>query len=333
METKEKVLFVDDEPNLLANFRRLLRRQFDVHTADSGRQALEMIVNNGPFTVIVSDLSMPGMDGIQLLARAGEIAPDTVRILLTGQASIDVAIEAVNTGSVFRFLTKPCQQDVLSQSIAAGIGQYRLIIDQRELHALKKVKEAMEGIILGFSTIVETRDPYTAGHQKRVTELSLAIAKELGFDQDRLTGLRMAGLVHDIGKIYVPAEFLNKPGKLSEIEFNLIKYHPVVGHDILKTVDFAWPLSKIVHQHHERIDGSGYPAGLTGEGILLEARIIAVADVVDAMASHRPYRPSLGIEKALDEIMTKSGTLYDPEVVEICLRLFREKGFQWTPYD
>lgn len=326
----EKVIFVDDEPNVLASYERQLRKVFEIETAGSGDEALELLISNGPFAVIISDLAMPGMDGIQLLSRVRELSPDTIRMLLTGHAALGTAIDAVNTGSVFRFLTKPCPPESLIKAIEAGIEQYRLVLSQREIHGLKKLKEAMEGIIRGFVTVVEARDPYTAGHQNRVTGLTLAIAEELGLDRDRRTGLRMAAMVHDIGKVYVPAEFLNKPGRLSEVEFSVIKNHPIVGREILKTVDFAWPISQIVVQHHERMDGSGYPEGLVGDDIFLEARILAVADVVEAMASHRPYRPSLGIDKALEEIELKRNTHFDPDVVDVCLKLFGEKGFCWS---
>ena len=187
----------------------------------------------------------------------------------------------------------------------------------------------MEGIILGFSQVVEIRDPYTAGHQRRVAQLAVAIAEQMGLDEDHCTGLRLAALVHDLGKVSTPSQFLNKPGKLSDLEYSIIKTHPEAARDILRSVDFTWPISKVVYQHHERLDGSGYPLGLKGKEILLEARIIAVADVVEAISSHRPYRPSLGLRKALDEIKTNPGGIYDPEVVRVCLYLFEKEGFQF----
>jgi putative nucleotidyltransferase with HDIG domain len=186
----------------------------------------------------------------------------------------------------------------------------------------------MEGIIMGFSTIVETRDPYTAGHQERVTRLSVAIAEVMGLDEDRISALRLAAMVHDIGKIYVPADFLNKPGKLSEVEYSILWTHPTIGRDILKSVDFVWPISKIVMQHHERMNGSGYPKGLSGKDIMLEARIMSVADVIDAMDSHRPYRPSLGMEKALEEIESNRGSHFDSNVVDACVHLIKEENFK-----
>ncbi len=190
-----------------------------------------------------------------------------------------------------------------------------------------QLRRALKGVVEAMSVTVEMRDPYTAGHQRRVGRLSVAIAREMGLSERQVEGVRMAGEIHDIGKIYVPAEILSKPGKLTDIEFTIIKTHPQVGFDILKNVEFPWPIADIVVQHHERLDGQGYPNGLKGDAILLESRIIIVADVVEAMSSHRPYRPSHGIEKALAEIALHRGTHYDPAVVDACLRLFKEKGF------
>jgi len=193
----------------------------------------------------------------------------------------------------------------------------------------KELQKAMEGTINIIVKIVETRDPYTAGHQQKVSQLSTAIAKELNLSPDKIEGIRIASLIHDIGKISIPAEILSKPTKLTDIEFSLIKEHSQIGYNILKSIDFPFPAAQIVLQHHERLNGSGYPGGLKGDGILLEAKIICVADVVEAMSSHRPYRPALGIDKALEEITQNKGILYDPEVVDICLKLFKEKEFKF----
>jgi len=190
-------------------------------------------------------------------------------------------------------------------------------------------KIAMEGTVQAIAFTIETRDPYTAGHQRRVTKLACLIGEEMELPVDRIEGLRMSGELHDIGKIHVPAEILSKPGKISEAEFTIIKTHPQVGHDILKTIEFPWPVAKIVLQHHERMNGSGYPQGLKGEAILLEARILAVADVIEAMATHRPYRPALSIDEALKEISKNKGKLYDAKVAEICLKVFKEKNFKF----
>ncbi len=192
-----------------------------------------------------------------------------------------------------------------------------------------KLKKAMEETVNAFISAVEIRDPYTAGHQLRVANLSRAIANEMNLSKEQLDSIRIAAILHDIGKIYIPNEILGKPTKLTEMEFSVVKNHPLAGYDILKVIDFQMPVAKIVYQHHERLDGSGYPQGLVGKEIMLEARIINVADVVDAMISQRPYRPSQGINEALDEIFKNSGISYDPDVVQHCINLFNEKGFQF----
>lgn len=324
---KRKVLFVDDDAQALASFRRQFGMDHDVHTAGTAGEALDVISKHGPFTVVVSDLKMPGMDGIEFLALAKETAPETVRILLTGFADMDNAVGAVNEGGIFRFLTKPCSQDMLAKALDDAVEQYDLVYARKELHSLKRFKKAMEGVIAGFSTLLEARDPYTAGHQRRVAELSCRIAERMGFSSDHVDAMRIAGLLHDIGKVYVPADFLNRPGRLRDQEFSIIQLHSDIGADILAPVEFDWPISTIIRQHHERLDGTGYPRGLEAEDILVESRIIAVADVVDAMSSHRPYRASLGLEKALEEIGKNAGKAYDAEASEICLALFGDEDF------
>jgi PAS domain S-box-containing protein len=195
--------------------------------------------------------------------------------------------------------------------------------------AEEKLKKTMNATIDTLSNIVEAKDPYTAGHQRRVCQLATRIAQEMKLSEDQIEGIRIASLIHDIGKIGIPTEILSKPTKLSDIEFSLIKNHSQIGHDILKSNDFSHPVANIVLQHHERLNGSGYPDHLKGDKILLEGKIIALADVVEAMSSHRPYRPALGIDKALEEISKNKGILYDPELVDTCLRIFKEKGFKF----
>jgi PAS domain S-box-containing protein/putative nucleotidyltransferase with HDIG domain len=204
---------------------------------------------------------------------------------------------------------------------------------QQELRAsVERLRAAKEGIIQAMTCTIEARDPHTAGHQRRVAELACAIARELGLPEDRVEGIRMAALIHDIGKIYAPAEVLSKPGRLSDLEFGLIKTHPQVGYDILKGIDFPWPVARVVLQHHETLDGCGYPLGLAGDEILLEARILGVADVIEAMSSHRPYRPALGLDRAMEQILEGRGTLYDADVVDCCLRILKEGEFEFeTP--
>ncbi|OGP53354.1 MAG: hypothetical protein A2Y65_05570 [Deltaproteobacteria bacterium RBG_13_52_11] len=196
---------------------------------------------------------------------------------------------------------------------------------QRSYH---KLRETLITTVNALASTIEMRDRYTAGHQRRVTMLACAIAEEMGLTEEQFDGIRLAGLVHDIGKITIPAEILNKYGRISATEFNIIKTHPLEGYKVLKEIEFPWPVAQIVLQHHERLDGSGYPQGLKNGGIMLEAKILAVADVVEAMASNRPYRPALGIEAALEEITKNRGVLYDPEVADVCARVFIERGFK-----
>jgi len=194
------------------------------------------------------------------------------------------------------------------------------------IEAMEQVRKALRSTVQAISVTVEARDPYTAGHQRRVADLSRAIAIEMGLSSDRTEGIWMAGLIHDLGKISVPGEILSKASRLTEIEFSLVKIHPQAGYDILKEIEFPWPIARMVLEHHERVDGSGYPSGLTGDGLLVESRILAVADVVESMASHRPYRAAIGVEAAMEEIARNRGVLYDPEAVDACVNLFR-KGY------
>ncbi|MBW2637273.1 MAG: HD domain-containing protein [Deltaproteobacteria bacterium] len=236
----------------------------------------------------------------------------------------DVTITLVdkdNTGHLFNVSGAPNfdQEDNLTRMV----GVLKDISDlKRNFDTLQLTLQSM---INAMSEIVESRDPYTAGHQKRVSEIACAIAEEMDLSFEMVNGIRMASMIHDIGKMYIPAEILSKPGVLSDLEFSMMKSHPEVGYNILKKIEFNHPIAEAVYQHHERIDGSGYPRGLSGDEILLEAKIIAVADVVEAMGSHRPYRPALGIGKALEEITNRKGIVYDPDIVDACLKLFKEE--------
>ncbi len=226
---------------------------------------------------------------------------------------------------------------VLNKKTARGFDPYdqemltllanHIAIALENARTYQGIEMVLEQVVTTLSMTTEIRDPYTAGHQRRVAELAVAIARELEFSDDFLKCLRITGLLHDIGKIVVPAEILSKPGKLSDLELGLIKTHARSGYEILKGVKFPWDIATIVLQHHEHLDGSGYPAGLKGSDIMLEARILAVADAVEAMASHRPYRPGLGLEKALEEMNNQRGVWYEAQAVDACLRVF-EKGFR-----
>ncbi len=199
--------------------------------------------------------------------------------------------------------------------------------DEELKKSLAQVRKALSATVHAMAATVEARDPYTAGHQRRVSDLARSLAKEMNLSRDQIEGIRTAASIHDLGKIPIPAEILSKPSKLTSIEFDLIKTHPQAGHDILKRINFPWPIARMVLEHHERLDGSGYPRGLRGDELLMESKILAVADVVEAMASHRPYRPAWSIDAALEDIIRNRGVHFDPEAVDVCVRLFHEKGY------
>lgn len=210
-----------------------------------------------------------------------------------------------------------CLQDITEQKRASRMA----------MESKGELERAMGAVIHALAEMLATRDPYTAGHQQRVADLAAAIALEMGLGEDQVAGIRMAAIIHDLGKVAVPSEILTKPGRLTRLEFDIMKMHPQVGFDILSKLTFPWPVADVALQHHERLDGTGYPNGLVGDEIRLEARIVAVADVVEAMASHRPYRPSLGITRALEEISRQKGSRYDPDVVDACTALAGREGF------
>ncbi|MBC8264730.1 MAG: response regulator [Anaerolineales bacterium] len=202
-------------------------------------------------------------------------------------------------------------------------------VEEELQQSLERLRRTFDGTVQALASAIRTRNPYMAGHQRRVTQLACAIAREMGLPEEQIEGIRVAGLIHDIGKISVPVEILSNPNGISDLEYGIIKAHPQIGYDILKAVEFPWPVAEIVLQHNERLDGSGYPQGLSGDEILLEARIIGVADVVDAMSSHQPYRAARGLDKALEEISQNRGVLYDPGAVGACLKLFKQKEFKF----
>jgi PAS domain S-box-containing protein/putative nucleotidyltransferase with HDIG domain len=227
----------------------------------------------------------------------------------------------------FSFIRDKNQQPVGILGVTRDITE-RKLAEEKLLQTLENLEKSFSTTIKVMVGAVEMKDPYTAGHQLRVADLARAIATEMGMPQEKIDGIHMAGSIHDIGKLSVPSEILSKPTKLTNSEFTLIKDHAQSGYEMLKNVESPWPLAQIVYQHHERMNGTGYPRKLKGDEILMEARVMAVADVVEAMASHRPYRPALGIEAALDEIEKNKGILYDDAVAAACLRLFREKGYK-----
>jgi putative two-component system response regulator len=325
-----QILIVDDDDAIRDLLKHGLKHfGFDCLAVESGQAALAILAER-PIDVVVSDINMPGMNGLELIQR---IKPgyDCDVMMMTGLVK-DFTYEEIIGRGASDFIQKPVR-------IQEFIARLKRIIAERATRAernqalieiqrnLDRFKRAMDGIIQAMSLTVELRDPYTAGHQERVAQLACAIATEMELPQDRIYGLRMASIIHDLGKITIPAEILCKPGKLLPLEYELIKNHVQAGYDILKKIEFPWPLAEIIYQHHERMDGSGYPNSLVGEEIHLEARIIAVADVFETIASHRPYRPSLGVNRAIEEIKANLGRLYDPVVADACLYVILEKGF------
>ncbi|MBT0963300.1 HD-GYP domain-containing protein [Denitromonas iodatirespirans] len=338
MRHKGEILAVDDTPASLRLLTDILRGEgYQVRSAISGELALGAAMRQPPELVLL-DINMPGMDGFEVCTRLkqDERTRDLPVIFVSASAETGEKVKGLQIGAV-DYVTKPFQREELLARVHTHLELYRLrhrledVVAERthSLHQSElKLRKTLLDSVMAIAATVEMRDPYTAGHQRRVAEIGAAIARDLGMSEHRVEGLRLACVVHDVGKVKIPAEILNKPGRLSKLEFELIKNHAQDGYEVLKEIDFPWPIAQFVLQHHERLDGSGYPNGLKGEQILPESRILSVADVIEAMASHRPYRPGLGIEAALTEIEVNRGDLFDSEVVEVALNLFRHKGYQ-----
>jgi HD-GYP domain-containing protein (c-di-GMP phosphodiesterase class II) len=323
---------------------------------------------NAPYAVAFLDLNMPpGPDGQWTAKQIHRLDPSINIVVVTGYRTThsgEVANRA-NISDKLLYLQKPFHhQEIIQFATALSVKWkaerqlmalhfdlealvekrtaelvqsnklLKIEIDNRKCmqlelqHSFENLKKVMNSTVQAITRTIDKRDPYTSGHQHRVADLSRSIAREIGFSENEIEGIYIAAAIHDIGKISIPAEILSKPVQLSDIEISLIQAHSQTGYDILKGIKFPWPIAEIVLQHHERLDGSGYPRGLAGDDILMAARIIGVADVVETMASHRPYRPSIGIDKALEEITQNKGILYEPLVVDACLEIFNNKNFQ-----
>lgn len=348
-----RVLVVDDEKSIRVGVSALLRGAgYTAETAGDAKSAMEML-SSGTYDVVVSDIVLPAVSGIELLQRIRAAAPHVQVIMMTGEPTVDTAAAAVRAGAS-DYLAKPVTKDVLLRAVANAVRIKRLEDERRRLVAenevyqhdlerlvqerTEKLEEALgnwqtatEGAIHAMSSAVESRDPYTAGHQQGVADLAQAIARELELPEAEIIAVYFAGLVHDLGKIGVPAEILSNPGRLCEEAMSLVRKHARTGSRILEKVNFPWPIARITLEHHERLDGSGYPQGLMGEQISKGGCILAVADVVEAISTHRPYRAALGSPAALEEIEEGQGLKYDAEVVCACLALFKEKRFEFAP--
>lgn len=338
MPNKGLVLAVDDTPASLKLLTDILKAEgYEVRSAISGELAVHAAAAHPPELVLL-DVSMPGMDGFEVCKRlkSMEQTQGVPVIFVSSISDTQDKLKGFDLGAV-DYVTKPFQREELLARVRTHLELHRLrhhladMVEERtrSLEVSEgRLKTSLLESIMAIAATVEMRDPYTAGHQRRVAQIASAIAQELGLAEKQVEGLNLACVVHDVGKVKIPAEILSKPGRLSHLEFDLIKQHSQDGYDILKEIDFPWPIAQFVMQHHERLDGSGYPLGLRGDAILLESRIMSVADVIEAMASHRPYRAGLGIEAALKEIEGKRGIAFDADVVDAASRLFREKGYQ-----
>jgi len=359
---KHSILIVDDEESILNSFQRILADEdYEVHAVNNGSEGLNKLrTAQKPYSVIVSDQRMPEMSGVQFFAQAKDIFPDAVRILLTGYADSDAIIDAINKGGVHLYFTKPWREEEILLHIKQSLSKVEILAENKRLVELIKIKNQeliklnktlekkandrtndllaqteklkdsykksqliLDGIVKTLSKIVETRDPYTSGHEDQVAKIACKIAKEMKLTEEQVSSIYISATLHDIGKISVPSEILTKPSVLTNLEREIIKTHCKVANDILANIEFPYPVAEIIYQHHERMDGSGYPRGLKGDDIALEARIIGVADVIDAMASYRPYRPALGVDAAIEEITKFRGVTYDPSVVDACLKIYK----------
>jgi putative nucleotidyltransferase with HDIG domain len=344
----QKILIVDDEEPIRKLLMRYLgTRNYDCVLAADALEARSRFEEE-EFDVILCDINMPGESGLDLLRDLRGRNTDLAAVMVTGADEPSVAKTAFEIGA-YDYIVKPLEQNRVLISVTNALHRRELelvgrtyrnmlevMVAERTEHlqsTLGKLQRTLDGVIHAMALTIEKRDPYTAGHQERVAHLAGSMARTMDLGAEQVKGLGMAAHIHDIGKIRVPSEILSKPGQLSDIEFALIKTHPKVGYDILRPIEFPWPVAEMVYQHHEKMDGSGYPRGLSGKEILLEAKIIAVADVVEAMAFHRPYRAALGVDKALTEVVRGKGRFFDPEVVKACLAVFKGSRYQFDSED
>jgi putative nucleotidyltransferase with HDIG domain len=315
------VLYVEDDTLVRSQLSHFLERRVKhLVVAENGREGLEAF-RAGHHDIVITDIKMPEMDGLQMAEKIKADSRDVPIIVITAYSDRDYLIRAIELG-VNRYVTKPIDPDALVESIYRAV---EVRFQQQEVdRANKRVRDTLEQTVMAMARAIELRDPYTDGHQKRVALLAAAIAEDMGLPADRVDGIRLGALIHDVGKIQVPTEILSKPGTLRDVERNIVRLHAKAGEELLGDIDFPWPIAQMVLHHHERLDGSGYPDGLKGDQLTLETKIIAVADVVGAMTAHRPYRPALGVDAAIAELRQGSGRLYDAAVADSCIRILQQ---------
>jgi len=326
--SKPRVLFVDDEPAILETLRRSVRREFAADLAIDADHGLDCLRCSGPYCIVVSDMRMPGMDGVEFLTTVGSLSPESVRVMLTGCDEIEVAMRAVNDGRIFKFLSKPVPTEVLLACLRTCLAHYLDELEQKQvmastIHALEQLDVST---LTAFSRAIDANSAWTAGHSERVTALALRIAHAMGLPSRDLQIVHRGSLLHDIGKIGTPPAILDKPSKLDIWENEIMQNHVKVGTRILEPLECFRDLLSVVAQHHEHFDGSGYPAGLAGEQISIHARIVAVADAYDALTSDRPYRKGVPGQEAIAILKNNSGTQFDPKVVEALIAVASRMG-------
>jgi putative two-component system response regulator len=336
--TRPLVLIVDDNATNIDLLVNTLKDGYRLGIAKNGPKALEYAFKHKPDLVLL-DIMMPEMNGYEVCAqlKANPITASTPIIFITAMSETVSKTRGFELGAV-DYITKPFHAAEVKARIRTHLSlegmrlelkSQNVLLEQKVDQKTAEIREMLNASIRSMALMVEIRDPYTAGHQQRVAQLACAIAGKLGLAPALIDGIRIAGILHDVGKIRIPVSILSRAGRLLAAEFEMIKIHPQVSFDILKNIPFPWPVAQMVHQHHERLDGSGYPQGLSGDEILLEARILAVADVTEANSSFRPYRPARGIEPALAKIARKKGKQYDVDAVTACQELFASDGFKF----
>jgi putative two-component system response regulator len=333
------VLIVDDNVTNIDLLVNTLKSDYRLGIAKNGAKALEFAFRHKP-DIILLDIMMPEMNGYEVCVRLKanpETAPIPV-IFITALSETVNKTKGFELGAV-DYITKPFHAAEVRARIRTHLSleEMRLQLQSQNVRLEQKVEQKtaeirkmLDASIRSMALMIEIRDPYTAGHQQRVAQLAVAIAGKMGLASGAVEAIRIAGILHDVGKIRIPVSILSRAGKLLAPELEMIKIHPRVSYDILKDIPFPWPVARMVLQHHERLDGSGYPQGLTADEILPEAKILAVADVTEASSSFRPYRPARGIETALAKIGQQKGIRYDADVVAACLELFVDDGFKYN---